>query len=122
MRGRLYVTENATMRGNRASIQVYLPCGDAVNPVASPNTILLLVFDGSAGASARLAILKNKERKLGRGLNTGKTYLRTNFQQQRPRRCATAGDRSLSDTGACADSCKSRGVCPVHLKTDTPEF
>ena len=52
------------MRGNRASIQVYLPRGDAVNPAASPNTILLLVFDGSAGASARLVILKNKTKNM----------------------------------------------------------
>ena len=79
MRGRLYVTENATMRGNRASIQVYLPRGDAVNPAASPNTILLLIFDGSAGASARLVILKNKTKKYDRDLNTRKVYLHTNF-------------------------------------------
>lgn len=90
------------MRGNRASIQVYLPRGDAVNPAASPNTILLLVFDGSAGASARLVILKNKTKKYDRDLNTCKIYLRTNFQHERPHRCATAAHRGLRDTGACA--------------------
>ena len=103
MRGRLYVTENATRCGNCASIQFYLPGGDAVNPAASPNTILLLVFDGSAGASARLVILKNKTKKNGRGLDTCKIHPRTNFQQERPRRCATAGHRGILDTGACAD-------------------
>ena len=91
------------MRGNRASIQVYLACGDAVNPAASPNTILLLIFDGSAGASARLVILKNKTKQIGRGLDTCKIHPHTNFQRERPRRCATAGHRGILDTGACAD-------------------
>lgn len=103
MRGRLYVTENATRCGNCASIQFYLPGADAVNPAASPNTILLLVFDGSAGASARLVILKNKTKRYDRDLDTCKIYLCTNFQQERPRRCATAGHRGILDTGACAD-------------------
>ena len=103
MRGRLYVTENATMRGNCASIQVYLPRGDAVNPAASLNTILLLIFDGSAGASARLVILKNKTKKIGRDLDTCRIHPRTNFQQERPRRCATAGHRGILDTGACVN-------------------
>ena len=103
MRGRLYVTENATRCGNCASIQFYLPGADAVNPAASPNTILLLIFDGSAGASAQLVVFTNKTKKNGRGLDTCKIHPRTNFQQERPRRCATAGHRGILDTGACAD-------------------
>lgn len=120
MRGRLYVTENTTMRGNCASIQVYLPRGDAVNPAASPNTILLLVFDGSAGASARLVILKNKTKKYGRDLNTCTIYLLTNFQHERPRRCATAAHRGLRDTGACAVRTRICSALPVSPTTFPP--